>query len=77
MNYLCLFSEILIALTGLFSITQYFHMLQQNSYYNSRYCKWLFETGYKKIILNLVSLVILTVLFVFKLFIITIILSMI
>ena len=71
MNCLCLISQIIISVIGLFSITQYLHMLQQNSYFNSRYLKWLFDSGSNKIIANLICMVIYTLLFVFKLFVVS------
>ena len=36
-----LISVCILVLGGCFSLTQYLHMLQQNSYFNSRYIKWL------------------------------------
>ena len=43
MNYYLLISLILAAISGMFSITRQFQMLQQNSYFPSRYTKWLKE----------------------------------
>lgn len=45
MNLILLFSLILIAISGLFSITRQFQMLQQNSYFPSRYFGWV-KSGY-------------------------------
>ena len=41
MNYYLLISAILVAIGGLFSLTRQLQMLQQNSYFPSRYIKWL------------------------------------
>lgn len=41
MNYFILTSLILSALSGMFLITRQFQMLQQNSYFPSRYIKWV------------------------------------
>lgn len=41
MNYYLLISAILVAIGGLFSLTRQLQMLQQNSYFPSRYAKWL------------------------------------
>ena len=41
MNYLLLISMILISVSALFSVTRQLQMLQQNSYFPSRYTSWL------------------------------------
>lgn len=45
MNLLFLISLLLIAASGLFSLHRQLQMLQQNSYFPSRYCGWL-KSGY-------------------------------
>ena len=45
MNFYLLLSLILIAISGLFSLTRQFQMLQQNSYFPSRYFGWV-KGGY-------------------------------
>ncbi len=41
MNYYLLISAVFVAVSGLFSLTRQLQMLQQNSYFPSRYLKWL------------------------------------
>ncbi len=41
MNYYLLISALFVAVGGLFSLTRQLQMLQQNSYFPSRYVKWL------------------------------------
>ena len=43
MNFLLLITMLLAAATSVFTITRQFQMLQQNSYFPSRYTKWLKE----------------------------------
>ena len=45
-----LISIIIPAVAGMFALTRQLHMLQQNSYYNSRYLSWAKENfGFKTI----------------------------
>ena len=66
MDIFLLISQILSALCGLFLITRQFQMLQQNSYFPSRYFKWV-KGGYS--ILPFFAFLISSLLFAFKLYI--------
>ena len=63
MNYFILASLILSSLSGMFLLTRQFHMLQQNSYFPSRYTKWL--SGNLNLI-PIMAFLISSVLFMFK-----------
>ena len=66
MNLFLLISLILVAVSAMFALTRQFQMLQQNSYFISRYGKWLFSNlPIFDIALYLVS----SLLFVLKLYI--------
>ncbi len=66
MNYYLLTSLILVGISSLFSIVRQLQMLQQNSYFPSRYFGWLKEN---LPLLDIFLFFISSVLFVFKLFI--------
>lgn len=72
MNYYLLVSLSLIAVSSLFALTRQLQMLQQNSYFPSRYFAWLKDNlPFWDVLLFLIS----SLLFIFKLFIPQVILS--
>ena len=42
---------IIAAITPLFATYKHFHMLQQNSYFPSRYIKWLYDSYFMRLLL--------------------------
>ena len=75
MNIYLLFSLILAALGALFSITRQFQMFQQNSYYPSRYFKWLKGSSSNGLFGAALAYLIIAALYFFKLYIIQCIMS--
>ena len=53
---------IIAAITPLFAMYKHFHMLQQNSYYPSRYTKWLYDAYFTRLLLLTVIFCALTLL---------------
>ncbi len=69
MNYY-LFSTVLIAISAIFAVTRQFQMLQQNSYYPSRYLGWI-GTGYiNNLLLSSALYLISSALYIFELYIV-------
>lgn len=58
MDLFLLSASILLSLGGIFSLTRQLQMLQQNSYFPSRYIKWLKENADRRLILPTVCFVI-------------------
>lgn len=62
-TFLIIFNFILAALSAVFAVTYQFHMLQQNSYFPSRYLKWVSEQSFSRITAGGIILIINTLLY--------------
>lgn len=69
MNLFLLFNILLFGAAAIFSLINHAHMLQQNSYYPSRYLRWLKSNFKDGLILNLTALAAAVLLAAFKLYI--------
>lgn len=69
MNYY-LFSTILIAISSVFAVTRQFHMLQQNSYYPSRYLNWIGSSFINNLLLYSALYLISSALYIFEFYLI-------
>lgn len=77
MNLFFILTVVLLALSGMCSAVRQYQMLQQNSYYLSRYFKWVFPFYRLKLLGSLFLATVFSVLIFFKLYIISFILAVI
>ncbi len=75
MKILFILTLVFFALSGICSTVRQYQMLQQNSYYYSRYLKWVFPFYKKKFIGSIVFAVIFSLLVFFKLYIVSCVLA--
>ena len=61
-------SLIIICISALFAATRQFQMLQQNSYYPSRYLGWLFKSNINSLLISSALYLIWSVLYIFELY---------
>ncbi len=69
MKILFILTLVFISLSGICSVVRQYQMLQQNSYYYSRYLKWVFPFYKDKFVGSIIFAVIFSVLVFFKLYI--------
>ena len=62
-------STVLISVSAIFAITRQFQMLQQNSYYPSRYLGWIFTSYINTLLISSALYLISSVLYIFELYI--------
>ena len=77
MNLFFILTVVLLALSGMCSAVRQYQMLQQNSYYLSRYFKWVFPFYRLKLLGSLFLATVFSVLIFIKLYIISFILAVI
>ena len=65
-----LFTTLLVAISTIFSLTLQFQMLQQNSYYPSRYLSWINKSYINNLLLSCAIYLISSVLYLFDLYIV-------
>lgn len=69
MNNILLISIIISAISAFFSVTRQFQMLQQNSYYPTRYYGWLRDNFSKELFLSAVCYLALSIIYYFQIYI--------
>lgn len=62
-------STILISISAIFAVTRQFQMLQQNSYYPSRYLGWIFSSYINTVLISSALYLISSVFYIFELYI--------